>query len=407
MVDGRGSYRSDPNASVAWLPPPPGRSGLAGAAFLVGDDIALTCAHSVRDHLGLGDSTPEARPEATLTLRFAALEQEVEAVVADCGWLPAEDIAVLTLAEPVDATCAAPANVLPGNNATCYVFGCPGDAADTYAAHGQIVHLRFRPALDGLSMHQLDTERDREIGYVVKPGFSGAPVFDELGNVVLAMVVRADVERQIALAVPAVAIRDALRAVRQCARQANRAEPRTADHRPGPVDAQAATALAAARSTASGIREISGVTPPEADLRGAFRRIAENARNPALTASASAALARAEAGDTAPLEEIFAASLEAEIGQQVQAGLGAQLLRRTRASRLRSPSLRSVDPAGRRLAAYRRDGRAGAGRHVDVDLASAGWSKRRGRLAAARGSRPSAPRDRSLPFSRGAEQLAA
>ncbi len=100
--------RLSPNAAVAWLAPPPGRQGVAGQAFLVSEQVALTCAHVVRDHLGLGDVTPSSLPAATVKLSFGALRREVTARVAECGWFPdgtgaeVEDVAVLLLDEPLD-----------------------------------------------------------------------------------------------------------------------------------------------------------------------------------------------------------------------------------------------------------------------------------------------------------------
>src|SRR3954465_15553978 len=97
--------RLGPNAAVAWLRPPPGKQGIAGQAFLVSEQVALTCAHVVRDHLGL-TATPTERPTATVTLTFGPLRRDVPACVTECGWFPdrsgqdLEDIAVLLLDEP-------------------------------------------------------------------------------------------------------------------------------------------------------------------------------------------------------------------------------------------------------------------------------------------------------------------
>ena len=100
--------RLGPNHAVAWLGPPAGAQGVAGQAFLVGEQVALTCAHVVRDHLGLGPTTPADRPTAEVKLNFGRLRRSVGARVAECGWFPdgtgtdLEDIAVLILDEPLD-----------------------------------------------------------------------------------------------------------------------------------------------------------------------------------------------------------------------------------------------------------------------------------------------------------------
>src|SRR3954468_20001341 len=97
-----------PNQAVAWLAAPPSSAGIAGQAFLIGDQVALTCAHVVRDHLGLGVRSPSARPTQKLCLNFGGLRRPVSARVAECGWFPEdtgvelEDIAVLILDEQLD-----------------------------------------------------------------------------------------------------------------------------------------------------------------------------------------------------------------------------------------------------------------------------------------------------------------
>ena len=49
---------------------------LAGGAFLLEPDLAVTCAHVVRDHLGLGKVTPKQAPKGKIKLRFPALGSE-------------------------------------------------------------------------------------------------------------------------------------------------------------------------------------------------------------------------------------------------------------------------------------------------------------------------------------------
>ena len=296
------------NASVAWLPPPAGHGGLAGAAFLVGEDVALTCAHTVRDHLGLGEVIPAEPPDGEIVLQFVALGQAVSARVANCGWLPDRDIAVLTLAEPLlDVTCAAPANTPPSNGVLCYAYGCPGETVDLYGEHGQLVYLEFRPQLDACGLHQLQRQPSGESGFTVKRGFSGAPVFDLLGNIVLGMVVGVDELHRVALAVPASDLSEALRDVRRCARQAGRAEPHIAVHAPGPLDHLAANTLRSARDR-MGQRppEASGIVPPVAALQGALRQAAEEAaRQPDLIEAVRRALENFRGGNSQQLEALL------------------------------------------------------------------------------------------------------
>ena len=66
-----------PNATVAWLCTKTDPKQVAGAAFLVSPQLAVTCAHVIRDHLGLGAETPTVAPRDSGILRFEALEREV------------------------------------------------------------------------------------------------------------------------------------------------------------------------------------------------------------------------------------------------------------------------------------------------------------------------------------------
>jgi hypothetical protein len=56
---------SGPWGAVAWLSGYNAEKTLAGAAFLIGSDIVLTCAHVIRDHLGLPTPTPPEPPRGT------------------------------------------------------------------------------------------------------------------------------------------------------------------------------------------------------------------------------------------------------------------------------------------------------------------------------------------------------
>jgi hypothetical protein len=75
-----------PAAIYAWLAKPGDPKALAGGAFLLAPDLAATCAHVVRDHLGLGATTPEQPPQGTVRLRFPTLDLEREATVLPGGW---------------------------------------------------------------------------------------------------------------------------------------------------------------------------------------------------------------------------------------------------------------------------------------------------------------------------------
>ncbi len=274
-----------PNATVAWLAAPEGREGVAGAAFLYDQRTAITCAHVVRDHLALGDTTPEARPDGVLRLRFEAIRDEVEATVAPCGWFPdgtgeeLEDIAILTLSRPVDLRPVGLAGTLPTGTSRCYAYG----QLAGYTAIGQTVHADLHGNANGRGWHQLDAVPGGGKGYFIQRGFSGAPVFDPLGNTVWGMIAAVDDlaqsgQRLVAFAIPADPLYDALIAARRCATGGEAADAQPERRRDGPLDALARTALVAAQERApappSGdVRAAEGV-PVEEDLRDAVAALA-------------------------------------------------------------------------------------------------------------------------------------
>ena len=106
-----------PGAVVGWLRVHAEKDALAGCAFLVGPDIALTCAHVVGAHLGLPKPIPMQQPNEVVTIRFEALQDEVTGRVLPGGWFtnvrpqPGElsDIAVVRLDKPVTAISPLPA----------------------------------------------------------------------------------------------------------------------------------------------------------------------------------------------------------------------------------------------------------------------------------------------------------
>ena len=59
---------------------------LAGGAWLLAPDLAVTCAHVVRNHLGLGKVTPKRAPKEKIKLRFPAVDLERDGKVLPGGW---------------------------------------------------------------------------------------------------------------------------------------------------------------------------------------------------------------------------------------------------------------------------------------------------------------------------------
>jgi hypothetical protein len=203
------------NAAVAWLRAASDPNSIAGAAFLVSADRALTCAHVVRDHLGLGEPALREVPTAPVILMFEAAGREVSAHVAEAGWWPdsgsgnLKDIAVLHLDDPLpDLDWAGLALSQPRPEEACYIYGALGG----YQSIGQTVYAQLTALPNARGWRQLDARPGRESSYFVRRGFSGSPVFDELGNTIWGMVVAVETDpgKLVAFAIPAEALRKAL-----------------------------------------------------------------------------------------------------------------------------------------------------------------------------------------------------
>jgi hypothetical protein len=312
--------RLSPNAAVAWLAPPPGKQGVAGQAFLVSEQVALTCAHVVRDHLGLGDVTPSSLPAATVKLSFGALRREVTARVAECGWFPdgtgaeVEDVAVLLLDEALDEIpYPGLALVYPPDRAQCYAYG----SLAGYTGVGQHAWALIAQNTNDRGWHQLNADTTRA-GYFVKRGFSGAPVLDPLAVTVWGMLVQVDrgaedEKRLVAFALTAEALREAYNAVKRCARRAGRAAPEVIIRADGPLDAvarDAAVALVpAATLEAGGLDRLTDTAAQvlDEDRLDAVRALTAAGSDPAERTEALAGLRGLAAGDTAAAVQFFEA----------------------------------------------------------------------------------------------------
>lgn len=206
------------NATVAWLRAHGDPNAVAGAAFLVANNLAFTCAHVVRDHLGLEKPTPRNIPRDPVRLCFEALSREVTAHVADSGWWSdggngaLDDVAVLRLEDPIeDLDCAGLALSSPRPQESCYIYG----AESGYQGIGQTVLAQLAANPGARGWRQLNARPGQESGYFIRRGFSGSPVLDELGNTIWGMVatVETEVNKLVAFAIPAEDLREASKAV--------------------------------------------------------------------------------------------------------------------------------------------------------------------------------------------------
>ena len=165
-----------------------------GAGFLVSQKYIITCAHVVADALGLTRTTAQM-PDAEITLDFplVAPKQLLKAKVF--FWLPVnpsvelEDIAGLELAlSPPNQALIAP--LITSDEWAGHpfrVFGFPSGQPDGVWATGV---LRGHT---GKSWVQLEDEK--QTGYGLKPGFSGAPIWDGELQGVVGIAVAADINQ--------------------------------------------------------------------------------------------------------------------------------------------------------------------------------------------------------------------
>jgi hypothetical protein len=163
---------------------------VVGTGFLVGDRYILTCAHVVAYALDIPEDTTEP-PEAMLELDFPLLVAGEILSARVCHWQPDADVAGLQLLgwAPPDAE---PVHLVITDddlwNHSFRVFGFPVGYAQGVWASGVI---RGRQA-DGW----VQIVDPQVTGYIVAPGFSGGPVWDEALGGVVGMVVAADRDEQ-------------------------------------------------------------------------------------------------------------------------------------------------------------------------------------------------------------------
>ena len=169
-----------------------------GAAWAIGREHVVTCAHVVQDAGASG-------PGECVRVDFPLLRAGCEAVVLAEGWAPAADdgmagdVALLHLVEPPAGLETLPVRALRSLDGLDFsAYGFPGGYDNSRETHGTLGKAV------GLERVQL------EVGsaLLVKPGFSGAAVWsDELGAVV-GMLTSRDLETagELAFAVPMRAI---------------------------------------------------------------------------------------------------------------------------------------------------------------------------------------------------------
>ncbi len=178
---------------------------IKGAGFLVHEKYILTCAHVVRDALGL-EETPSSAPNVDhrIVFSFPFLEQDrfLDASIHADGWDQKKDIAVLRVhsalpqaAQAVKLSCI---NVNKIEDHSFTVYGYPSISYPFIKkgvwTHGTIGKKREH------GLVQLESVNGN--GYPVQKGFSGGPVFDKELNKVVGMIATADEEVRVSSMIP-------------------------------------------------------------------------------------------------------------------------------------------------------------------------------------------------------------
>lgn len=164
----------------------PARTAVAGAAVLLTDRLAVTCAHVVESALRC--RRLEEAPEGAFPVDFPASPgHRVTARVAPGGWFrhpPAGDLAVLALdgAPPPGAGPTPVTDGPAGDGAAVLVYGHPATVPDGVWARARTV------AVGGTHPGWMQLEGDDGRGARIERGFSGAGVWDEARGQVVGVV---------------------------------------------------------------------------------------------------------------------------------------------------------------------------------------------------------------------------
>jgi S1-C subfamily serine protease len=163
---------------------------IVGAGSLVTERHILTCAHVVTSALNLPRDIPDP-PQANLHFDFPLLAPGLILTARVIHWQPAADVAGLELiGKPPPG--GDPVRLVTAGDLwehSFRAFGFPAGYEQGVWASGV---LRGRQA-DGW----LQIEDTKETGYLIAPGFSGGPVWDDDLDGVVGMIVAADTSEMV------------------------------------------------------------------------------------------------------------------------------------------------------------------------------------------------------------------
>jgi hypothetical protein len=175
--------------------------------FFLGNDAVATCAHVVRDALGLKE-LPAAPPPGDVLLDFPYSADRAMLLKAEAqGWDKEKDVAVLRLKErpPSDAE---PAVLYLGDTETLRnhpvrVLGAPEGYDDDLVE--STADWKIKTALPNGNV-QLAGDKTTDIR--IQPGFSGTPVFDEEIRKVVGMICAIELnhDARVSFMIPAAAL---------------------------------------------------------------------------------------------------------------------------------------------------------------------------------------------------------
>jgi len=176
------------NSAIVRIRAPSGT--VVGTGFLVTGRHVLTCAHVVTSALGLSQDPPNP-PKADLHLDFPLLAPESNLTARLSHWQPAIDVAVLELitAPPAESK---PVRLVTADDLWGHSFRALGFPAGYEQGVWASGVLRG-PQADGW----LQIEDTKETGYLIAPGFSGGPVWDDVLGGVVGMIVAADTDEKV------------------------------------------------------------------------------------------------------------------------------------------------------------------------------------------------------------------
>ncbi len=166
-----------------------------GAGTLLADDQVLTCAHVVNAAIGASEAS-QSRPTEPIDVDFPFSHDRRRTSAHVLTWVPigddgGGDLCVLKLANRPPVDCE-PAVLLEADGLAQHSFevlGFPARFPDGTLATGMLIG---RNAADWVQMQD-----DHTTGPRVRPGFSGAPVWDRtLGGIVGIVVTSSDIEAE-------------------------------------------------------------------------------------------------------------------------------------------------------------------------------------------------------------------